>query len=131
MYNLLIGDGGNTLVGGFGRHNILVAGPHPSTLVGGNQQDLLIGGSTAYDSEAGLTSWKKIAAYWAANSVSAGAQMQLTSGTGVPILDASVVTGNGGGNTFAGEGEAALFYTDGIDTMTDFNTRSRQVAIDP
>src|SRR5262249_33705247 len=45
-YNLLIGNGGDTLVGGLGRRNILVAGPGASKLEGGDDQDLLIGGST-------------------------------------------------------------------------------------
>jgi hypothetical protein len=44
VYNLLIGDGGNTLIGGFGKRNILVAGPRASTLIGADGQDLLIGG---------------------------------------------------------------------------------------
>jgi hypothetical protein len=30
LYNLLIGNGGNVLIGGSGRRNILVAGPAPA-----------------------------------------------------------------------------------------------------
>src|SRR5207245_10865463 len=45
VFNLLIGTGGNTLNGGLGRRNILVAGAGASTLHGGDGEDLLIGGS--------------------------------------------------------------------------------------
>jgi hypothetical protein len=131
LYNLLIGNGGDTLVGGFGRSNILVAGLGPSTLIGGNFPDILIGGSTVYDTQAGLTSWKKIAAYWATGIPYATRVAHLASGTGVPILDAGVVTGNGGSNTFVGAGELALFFTDGLDTIGGFDTNSQQVTISP
>jgi hypothetical protein len=33
----------------------------------------------------------------------------------VPLLDPTVVTGNGGGNTFQGNSLSALIYTDGQD----------------
>jgi hypothetical protein len=58
VYNLLIGNGGDTLTGGTGRRNLLVAGgAAPSTLNAGDGEDLLIGGTTVYDTEAGLGSW--------------------------------------------------------------------------
>jgi hypothetical protein len=138
-YNLLIGKGGSTLYGGFGRPNILVAGASASTLVGGGyspsgagSQDILIAGSTIYDTEAGLGTWQQIAAYWA-SGISYGARVaNLLSGTGVPILNATVVMGNGGGNTLIGYySELALLYTDGMDTIADFDTGSQQIAITP
>jgi hypothetical protein len=119
-YNLLIGNGGNTLTGGFGRRNILVAGGGASTLNAGDQDDLLIGGTTVYDTEAGLASWQQIAAYWAGTDVYATRVANLTSGSGVPLLDATTVTGNGGGNVFRGNGGTALVYTDGLDTLFGF-----------
>ena len=64
-YNLPIGAGGDTLNGGSGRRNILVAGANPSTLNAGDGEDLRIGGSTSYDAEASLTTWQLIATYWA------------------------------------------------------------------
>jgi hypothetical protein len=130
-YNLLIGAGGNTLVGGFGKRNILVAGPSASTLIGGDGQDILIGGSTAYDTEPGLTSWKQIAAYWALTYHYATRVANLLSGSGVPLLDASVVIGNGGGNTLIGYGGLALLYTDGLDSIGLFDPNSQQVPITP
>jgi hypothetical protein len=131
MYNLLIGNGGDTLVGGLAVRSILVAGPSASTLIGGGQ-DILIGGSTVYDTEAGLKSWRKIADYWSANVTYATRVSGITNGTLLlPPLDASVVMGNGGGNTFIGDGGLALLYTDGMDNIGLFDPNSQQVAITP
>ena len=132
-YNLLIGNGGNVLTGGTGRRNILVAGGTASTLNGGDQDDLLIAGSTAYDTEAGLVSWQAIAAYWAGTDDYSTRVANLTSGTGVPLLDATTVIGNGGGNTLIGTGEWALIYTDGLDNFTPpgFDPNSVVVPITP
>jgi hypothetical protein len=118
FYNVLIGNGGNVLTGGTGRRNILVAGGSASTLIGGDQDDLLIGGSTAYDTEAGLVSWQAIAAYWAGPDDYLTRVANLTSGAGVPLLDATTVFGNGGGNTMIGNGELALIFSDGLDHFT-------------
>jgi hypothetical protein len=131
MYNLLIGNGGNTLIGGFGRRNILVAGPSASTLIGADGQDLLIGGSTAYDTEGGLSSWQAIAAYWAGSADYATRVANLQSGSGVPLLDPSAVTGNGSGNTFVGYGGMALLYTDGLDNIGLFDPSSQQILVTP
>jgi hypothetical protein len=131
LYNLLIGSGGNVLTGGTNRRNILVAGGSASTLIGGTQDDLLIGGTTNYDTEAGLVSWQAIAAYWAGTDPYATRVSNLLGGTGVPLLDATVVTGNGGGNTLTGSGELALLYTDGADTLSGFDPSSQSVTITP
>jgi hypothetical protein len=135
LYNLLIGNGGNVLTGGTGRRNILVAGGSGSTLIGGSQDDLLIGGTTSYDNDPndpGLLNWQQIAAYWAGTDDFATRMANLASGTGVPLLDATTVTGNGGGNTMTSSfGELALLYTDGADTITGFDPNSQQVAITP
>jgi hypothetical protein len=117
-YNVLIGFGGNVLTGGTGRRNILVAGSSASTLNGGDQGDLLIGGTTAYDTEAGLVSWQAIAVYWAGTDDYPTQVANLTSGSGVPLLDATTVFGNGGGNFMNGNGELALIYSDGLDNFT-------------
>jgi hypothetical protein len=55
----------------------------------------------------------------------------LLSGTGVPLLDASTVTGNGGGNTLTGNSALALLYSDGLDTITGFDLGSQQIPITP
>src|SRR5262249_42376008 len=47
IYNILVGNGGNTLIGGNGRRNLLIAGASASTLNGGDDDDILIGGTTA------------------------------------------------------------------------------------
>jgi hypothetical protein len=131
VYNLLIGAGGDTLNGGTGRRNLLVAGASASTLNAGDGEDLLIAGSTAYDAESGLITWQLIAAYWAGSDDYATRVANLTSGNGVPLLDASVVTGNGGGNTVNGNGALALFYSDGSDTIAGFDPGSQQIPITP
>jgi hypothetical protein len=131
FYNLLIGNGGNVLTGGTGRRNILVAGGSASTLIGGNLDDLLIGGTTSYDTEAGLASWQQIAAYWAGTDSYSTRVTKLKNGTGVPRLDSTTVTGNGGGNTMTGMGELALIYTDGLDTIIGFDPGSQQYTITP
>jgi hypothetical protein len=134
LYNLLIGNGGNVLTGGTGRRNILVAGGSASTLIGGGQDDLLIGGTTSYDNDpndAGLLNWQQIAAYWAGSDPYSTRVSNLESGNGVPLLDATTVTGNGGGNTMTGLGELALIYTDGADTISGFDPGSQQYTITP
>jgi hypothetical protein len=125
LYDLLIGNNGSYLQGGLGRRNILVAGGTATTLVGGDGEDLLIGGSTAYDTDPVLANWQAIAAYWTGTDDFATRSANLQSGTGVPLLDPTTVTGNGGGNYFQGNGGTALIYTDGQDTIDNgFGTTS-------
>jgi hypothetical protein len=131
FYNVLVGNGGNVLTGGFGRRNILVAGGSASTLIGGDQDDLLIGGTTAYDTEPGLASWQAIGAYWAGPDGYWTRMSNLLAGNGVPLLDATTVTGNGGGNTINGNGALALIYTDGLDNISGFDPASQSVPITP
>jgi len=133
LYNLLIGSdgGGDTLQGGTGRRNILVAGGSASTLIGGDGEDLLIGGTTAYDLEPGLVDWLAIANYWAGTDDFGTRSANLQSGNGVPLLDATTVTGNGGGNTMRGNGGTALIYTDGQDAIDNVFAATSLVTIAP
>jgi hypothetical protein len=55
----------------------------------------------------------------------------LLAGNGVPLLNATTVTGNGGGSTINGNGALALIYTDGQDTIGGFDPDSQTVAITP
>jgi hypothetical protein len=127
LYNLLIGNGGNTLTGGFGRRNILVAGASASTLNAGDSEDLFIGGFTIYDTDPALTSWLQLAAYWAGTDDYFTRVSNLTSGNGVPLLDTTTVTSNGGGNTLTGNGELVLIYSDGNVYITGFDPNSTVV----
>jgi hypothetical protein len=131
LYNLLIGNGGNILTGGAGRRNILVAGTSASTLIGGAQDDLLLGGTTSYDTEPALVSWQAIAAYWAGSDDYSTRLNNLETGNGVPLLDSTTVTGNGGGNTITGAGALALIYTDGSDTISGFDPLAQTYPITP
>jgi hypothetical protein len=71
--------------------------------------------------------------YWSTTSDPFGTMVSnLTTGTGVPLLDATKVTGNGGGNTFLGNGELALIYSDGNDNIIGpFEPNSQTVPITP
>jgi hypothetical protein len=126
VYNILIGNGGNVLTGGDDRRNLLIAGATASTLLGGNDDDILIGGTTAYDTEAGLASLLAIMAYWSSTTDDYATRVaNLLSGNGVPLLDATMVHNNGGGNIMMGNhggaGEMNLFY--GMPTLdtADYN----------
>jgi hypothetical protein len=127
VYNILVGNGGNVLTGGVGRTNLLIAGGTASMLIGGDSGDILIGGTTAYDQEAGMFSLQAIMNYWSSTSDDYATRVaNLLSGNGVPLLDGSMVTNNGGGNTMygnnGGAGALSLYY--GLDPTletTDYN----------
>jgi hypothetical protein len=133
LYDLLIGNGGNFLQGGTGRRNLLVAGASPSTLIGGDGEDLLIAGSTSYDGEPTLANWTAIAGYWTSADPFATRVANLLSGSGVPLLDPTTVTGNGGGGTLTGNGGLALIYADTLDQggISGFDPASQLVTITP
>jgi hypothetical protein len=108
-YNLLVGNGGNILHGGSGRRNLLIAGGTASVLIGGDDEDILIGGSTAYDKD--LSALLAVMKEWTRTDEGYATRVaNLTSGSGVPLLDATKVTGNGGGNTLTGGAGLDLFF---------------------
>ena len=131
IYNILVGKGGNVLTGGDGRRNLLIAGASASTLIGGNDDDILIGGTTAYDTEAGLVSLQAIMDYWSGTPDDYATRVaNLLSGNSVPLLDASMVVNNGGGNTLLGNGGMDLYYgLDPIEETTDYNPNTGQVFV--
>jgi hypothetical protein len=114
-YNVLIGNGGNNITGGDGRRNLLVSGKSASTLQGGNQGDILIGGTTAYDQESDAHDFIAIMSYWSNLQDDYATRVNnLLSGTGVPALNAHTVSNNGGGNKLLGHRPTAndlnLYY---------------------
>jgi hypothetical protein len=128
FYNILVGDGGNYLKGGTGRRNLLIAGASASTLVAGNDDDILIGGTTVYDQEADMHSLIALMTYWSSTTDDFFATRvpNLLSGNGVPLLDPTTVTDNGGGNTLLGHTLSntnhVLFYgSDPSQENTDYN----------
>src|SRR5439155_8112070 len=66
VFNILVGAGGNTLTGGNGRRNLLIAGSSASTLTAGDDEDILIGGTTAYDMD--VASLMALTDYWSGTS---------------------------------------------------------------
>ena len=127
LYNILVGNGGNTLTGGIGRRNLLIAGSSASTLIGGADDDILIGGTTAYDLDVALL--MAMMDYWSGTSDDYATRVgNLLSGNGVPLLDATTVTSNGGGNRLWGGLGLNLYFGDGTD-ITDFDPNSGAVFI--
>jgi hypothetical protein len=127
IYNILVGNGGNTLTGGNGRRNLLIAGASASTLLGGDDDDILIGGTTAYDMD--IASLMAIMDYWSGTSDDYATRVgNLLSGNGVPLLDATMVTSNGGGNTLTGGAGLNLYYGNTADN-TDFDPTSGAVFV--
>ncbi len=115
--DILVGNGGNVLSGGAGR-DLLIAGAFAGTLNGGGDDDILIGGTTDYDND--LTALQAIMAEWSSATDYATRVSNLQNGTnGVPILNATTVSSNGGGNTLYGnEGLDFFFHNmDDLDTL--------------
>src|SRR5262249_1513949 len=111
LYNILIGNGGNVLAGGLGRRNLLTAGASSSTLLGGDDDDILIAGTTAYGTQADNATLLALMTYWSTTTNDYNTRVAtMMSGNGVPLLDATTVTGNGGGNTLMGDGGFNLWY---------------------
>jgi hypothetical protein len=106
-YNVLVGNGGNVLRGGRGR-NLLIAGAGASTLFGGTDENILIGGTTSYDQMPDQL--LAIMEYWTGTADYDTRVFNLTHGIGVPLLDATTVAGNGGGNTLMGGPARSLFF---------------------
>jgi hypothetical protein len=127
VYNILVGNGGNTLTGGNGRRNLLIAGSSASTLMGGDDDDILIGGTTAYDRD--VAALMAIMDYWSGAADDYATRVgTLFAGNGVPLLDSTTVTSNGGGNTLTGGPGLNLYYGNTADT-TDFDPNSGAVFV--
>jgi Ca2+-binding RTX toxin-like protein len=118
LTNLLVGNGGNVLIGGSGR-NVLIAGGSAGTLIGGGAEDILIGGTTAYDTND--TALQQIMTEWARTDEDYYRRVaNLTQGNGVPLLDATTVKSNGGGNTMLGNGPLDLYFGNSSLDSTDW-----------
>jgi hypothetical protein len=108
-YNILVGNGGNVLIGGNGRRNLLIAGATASTLIGGNGEDILIGGTTDYDTDAAalldiMSVWTGVGTY------ASRVDRLVNDSTYAFSLNSGTVHSNGGGNTLTGKpgGSTAL-----------------------
>jgi hypothetical protein len=107
-YNVLVGFGGNILTGGTGRSNLLIAGGLASTLFGANADDILIGGTTDYDtSDQWQAAFTAIMNEWTQATDYATRADHIQNGGGLNdpyMLNASTVHSNGGGNVLIGHG---------------------------
>jgi hypothetical protein len=127
--DILVGTGGNTLIGGSSA-SLLIAGPTPSILHGLGGEDILVGGTTAYDKN--ITALNAIMAEWARTGLSSqndptgylARVNHLLHGGGFnrnTVLTRSTFSTNGGHNTLDGGAGLDLFY--GFQTLetTDYN----------
>lgn len=109
--DILVGAGNNVLAGGPGR-DLLIGGATPSVLFGDFYEDfgedIVIAGTTAYDENADAL--LAIRDYWAGADDYDTRVANLTTGTGVPLLDASTITYNGGPNLLLGGGGRDLVF---------------------
>jgi len=79
-----------------------------------------------------MVSLKAIMDYWAWSGDDYYTRAaNVTSGNGVPLLDATTVTGNWGGNTLLGSGALALLYTDALDAIIGIDPGSIIIPIAP
>jgi hypothetical protein len=121
-YNILVGNGGNALTGGNGRRNLLIAGLSASTLQGGDDDDILIGGTTAYDQD--VAALRAIMDYWSGTLDDYATRVSnLMAGNGVPQLGPTTVTSNGGGNALIGGPGLNLYYGNSLDSV-DYDSSS-------
>jgi hypothetical protein len=100
-----------TLTAGDGR-NLFIAGGLPVMIQGGAGDNILIGGSTQWDYD--TTALAAIMAEWTRTDVDYSQRVyDLLNGGGLNgsyVLNASTVTGNGGGNTLLGNGGLNLYF---------------------
>jgi hypothetical protein len=120
------GDGNNVIVvgsfsginvtvnGSTDGRNVMISETAGSTLIGGNGENVLIGGSTQWDSD--TTALAAIMAEWTRTDLAYADRVDhLLNGGGLNgsyVLTASTVTGNGGGNTLLGGSGLNLYYGD-------------------
>ncbi|HEY4328355.1 MAG TPA: hypothetical protein VGN88_01365, partial [Phycisphaerae bacterium] len=96
FYNILLGAGQDTLTGGDGRTNLLEAGGSGGTLQGGDQNDILIGGTTTYDKQVDAHSFIAIMALWSTSTQSyASLVTAINTGAGVPALSKKTAHNSG------------------------------------
>jgi len=130
--NVLIGNGGNVLTGGDGRRNLLSASATASQLFGGNDDDILIGGTTNWDSDPQWqTAFTAIMAEWTRTDLGYTDRVNhIMNGGGLNdpfLLNPATVFNNDGGNLLQGQRGGAmdrnLFF--GLDPaaemLPDFN----------
>jgi hypothetical protein len=129
--NILVGDGhGNTLTGDGPGRNLLIAGGSDfsgrgDTLIGGNDDDILIAGFTAYDTD--RASLEAILAAWTRPDSYLDRVAALTPGAGVPLLDATTVFSNGAVNTLVGNAGFDLFFANPDRDRTDADPEAEVV----
>jgi hypothetical protein len=130
-YNILVGSGGNVFVGGSGRRNLLIAGAAAGALIGGSDQNILIAGTTDYDTNPAAL--QDIMGVWTGPGSYADRVNRLVDDpTYAFSLNPGTVLSNGGGNTLTGKpaGSTALdLYFAALADMTDATGSDTTVGI--
>jgi hypothetical protein len=121
-YNILVGNGGNTLNGNNAR-SLLIGGFVPSVLLGGSDDNILIGGTTDWDTD--LTALTAIMTEWTQTTVDYADRVDhLLNGGGLAdpfLLNTLTVHGNGGGNTLLGGTGLSLYFGNPSSDTTDWD----------
>jgi hypothetical protein len=129
-YNILVGNGGNVLTGGDNRRNLLIAGASASTLIGGSDENILIAGTTDYDTN--LAALMDIMLQWTGPGLYADRVNQVTDPGYTYSLNAGTVHSNGGGNVLIGKPGAATaldLYFAAIGDTTDATAQDTVIGI--
>ncbi len=116
-----------TVNGGTTGRNLLIAGPSAATLVGGIGDDILVGGTTVWDThpvaiDAIMAEWTRTDLSWRQRMV------HIVRGGGLNgtyVLNPNTVIGNEKPNLMSGLSGRDLFYADPIN-VTDFDSNGEQ-----
>jgi hypothetical protein len=140
--SILVGDGNeSSLIGGAGR-SLLIAGPlcqAPVALLGGNSEDILVGGSTKYDTDP--TALNALMAEWTRTNLGSAKDptgylarvnhlLQGGGLNGTTLLGSTNFHGNGGGNTLMGGAGLDLFYGSKALDHIDWNDAQGEIFIE-
>jgi hypothetical protein len=108
------------------------SGPARATLVGGSDQDILVGGTTDYDTR--RSALNALMAEWSRTGLPYAARVNhLLHGGGLNgaiLLNGSTAHSNGGGNTLTGEAGLDLFYGSKAQDNTDWNPGQGEVFVE-
>ncbi len=107
--NILLGGSGNDLIVGGTSRDILIAGEGLDSVYGMGNDDILIGGSTAYDAD--QASLQQILNVWNSSSSYNDRVTAIRAGNGVPKLDSTTVMDDSAKDFLFGGAGLDLFFS--------------------
>src|SRR5207247_1325268 len=120
------------LLAGRAGRDLLIAGMDASTLLGGDGEDILIGGATAHD--ANPTALDAIMAEWGTDAPYAARVDHLRNGGGLNegfLLNLATFAANGGQNTLTGAADLDFFIGSRARDAHDWDRALGEVFVDP